>query len=117
MSWWNKQAPEPAPVKLAPSVWDSIDLDEKVAPNWPLIVANPIWTRELLPWFRGLLIQTVKQLTVERDPDTILALQVRVRLIEGLIQQPEIEVVRLRAEMQNRVESGDIEREVAYGRR
>lgn len=95
-----------------------MDLDAKPHPAWPLIAASPIWTRELLPWFNGLLIQSLRALSEERDPETILALQVRIKLLEGLIHQPEIECDNIKRVLENRYQLGEeTERDSAYARR
>lgn len=112
MRWpWSRPVEKPVeepPKRELPDLWRGLDLDEKVKPTWPLIVANPLWTRELVPWFRALLLQSLHALSQTRDPEIIRDLQVRIALLEGLIRQPEIEVEKVKMLFHNQYGAGEL---------
>ena|SRR5690349_3385188 len=89
------------------AVWDDLNEFAAFRPAWPLIVKSDVWRKELEPWLKRLLLETDAKLRVEPDADMVRRYQVRALLLDGLLQQPQIEIARMQAQIDNLYASGE----------
>lgn len=106
--WPFRRKPEPTPAPPAPTLPNLWGLEPgfTARPAWPRIVMSDVWTHDLEPWFKALLADTLGRLMVEKDADNFRALQVRAMLLQGLIDQPKIEIGKLQALADNNYQAG-----------
>lgn len=105
--------PDSEGVSLKPSSSDTGPLLEinllappPPTPTWPRIAQSDIW-RELRAHYEERLRVTVRRLVVETDEKAIRLYQIRVMVLTEIINEPDIEVAKLQALMDNRFGAGE----------
>lgn len=112
-----KAEDEDARPPWAPAYWDQLESFASAAPAWPRVVSSPVWLNDILPWHKRLLYESMKALTVEADPEKVRAIQIRCWLLDGLIREPERQIARMQASLDNKFGAGDTEaRSLTEGR-
>ena len=89
------------------AVWEDLDTFAEMLPDWGIIAGSAVYKDQLAPWFKRMLLETMRRMAIEPDPDKVRLMQIRAQLLEGLLTEPYLALSRKSAAMENRRMSGE----------
>ena len=85
--------------------WGDLLEARDMRPVWPRISKSQVWVNDLEPWFRQALLYTLFELARERDPEHVIRLQERAKLLNEWLEAPILAMARQNALLNNLAET------------
>ena len=109
---WRKRPP--VEEAIVAGVWDDLDTFADFKPEFIRLVNSPEWKADIAPWFKRMLLETVRRDIhqpdgTEAEREIGRRLRVRAQLLEGILTEPYLHIVRMEAQAENERHTGDEE--------